>query len=309
MRMGKKLNLNNLSKLHVDDEKDMCFIDEDIFLIDNLRDIPDNIKKAFQFDIMVFIVCKAGRLQVQINGSEYMLEKDNLLICSNWHFMTNAMLSPDFSCFLLGLSREKVDSITASLGASVQGIFYLKDHPLVKLLPAELPTLRMYHQILKVKLSSPRHPYYGNSFSCLMKSAVYDLLAVVERLQRNDHSANTSAPDSNYAFSNTIVRDFVSMLAEDVGNSRSVKYYADKLCITSKYLSAVCSKETGKVPSQWIKEFLVERIRYMLVSTNMSCKEIAIELSFPNTSFFGKFTKQHLGTSPLAYRKQHKAMV
>lgn len=305
--MDSRINLSDLSNLHVDDEKDMCYVDEDIFLIENLRNIPENVR-SFQFDIVLFLVAKSGRLQVEINGKQYLVEKDNLLICNNWHFLTNAMLSPDFTCMIMGFSRKRVDGIIASLGSSVQGVFYLNEHPLVKLLPSELPVLRMYHSFLKVKLTTPRSAYYTHSLSCVLMSAVYDLLAVVDRIQKHD-TAVVEHTKQGYSITNTIVRNFVMMLADDVQSNRTVKYYADKLCITPKYLSTLCSKETGKVPSQWIKDFLVERIRYLLVSTNKSCKEITNELNFPNTSFFGKFTKQHLGASPLSYRKQQKSAV
>jgi AraC-like DNA-binding protein len=42
----------------------------------------------------------------------------------------------------------------------------------------------------------------------------------------------------------------------------------------------------------------------MLKYSDKSIKEIALELDFPNISFFGKYVKAHLGVSPKAYRRQ-----
>lgn len=78
--------------------------------------------------------------------------------------------------------------------------------------------------------------------------------------------------------------------------------YADRLCITPKYLSAVCKATTGKTASDIINRYVVEDIRRLLKQPGKSIKEIANELDFPNLSFFGKYVKKHLGTSPTQYR-------
>nr|WP_314996334.1 helix-turn-helix domain-containing protein [uncultured Prevotella sp.] len=41
-----------------------------------------------------------------------------------------------------------------------------------------------------------------------------------------------------------------------------------------------------------------------LRTTDLSVKEISHRLGFPNTSFFGKYVKDHLGCSPLEYRRK-----
>ena len=61
--------------------------------------------------------------------------------------------------------------------------------------------------------------------------------------------------------------------------------------------------------SKWIKEQLTEQIRNLLLNTSLSCKEIATRLGFPNNSFFGKFTKEHLGCSLMKYRSYGRSHV
>ena len=54
-----------------------------------------------------------------------------------------------------------------------------------------------------------------------------------------------------------------------------------------------------------------EEMTYDLMSFNVfyndfneTIKEIALELNFPNQSFLGKFFREHVGISPLRYRRQ-----
>lgn len=96
---------------------------------------------------------------------------------------------------------------------------------------------------------------------------------------------------------------FMDLLFLHRGKKRSVTFYASELYITPKYLCAVVKKASGKTPTEWINEKAIQEIEYRLCHTQASIKEIAYELDFPNTSFFGKFFKVHKGMSPKHYRE------
>ena len=84
--------------------------------------------------------------------------------------------------------------------------------------------------------------------------------------------------------------------------NRDVKFYADKLNISPKYLSNICKRVSGKSASIIINQYVIKSIKHSLIYTNKSIKEIALELNFENISFFGKYTKRVLGLSPKIYR-------
>ena len=77
---------------------------------------------------------------------------------------------------------------------------------------------------------------------------------------------------------------------------------ACKLCISPKYLTAVCKKNSGKTANEWITEQVLEDIRYYLRQTDLSIKQICDRLGFPNPSFFGKYVKDHFGMTPMEFR-------
>jgi AraC-like DNA-binding protein len=59
---------------------------------------------------------------------------------------------------------------------------------------------------------------------------------------------------------------------------------------------------SDKSPLQWIVEYEMEEIRSYLKNTDLSCKEISDLMGFPNSSFFGRYVKDHTGMTPLEYR-------
>ena len=96
------------------------------------------------------------------------------------------------------------------------------------------------------------------------------------------------------------------MLGSTQAKHKPVEYYSRELCVTAKYLSAVCKKCSGKTANEWIKEQVMEDIRYYLRSTDMSVKQISHLLGFPNTSFFGKYVKEHFGMPPVQFRREEQ---
>ena len=82
-----------------------------------------------------------------------------------------------------------------------------------------------------------------------------------------------------------------------------MEFYADKMCLTPKYLSKVIKEKSSKSASEWIDNYVTLEARALLKSTNMTIRQISDELNFPSQSFFGKYFKRHQGMSPKEYRK------
>ena len=131
----------------------------------------------------------------------------------------------------------------------------------------------------------------------LIRAALLFLCSLIER----------SVPDKNTKTAITgrksILKDFLSLISSEVVKHRSVSYYASKLCITPKYLTVVCRRESGKTASDWINEYVNQDINYYLKNTNNTVKEIADLLGFENLSFFGKYVKTNFGKSPRNFRR------
>lgn len=83
----------------------------------------------------------------------------------------------------------------------------------------------------------------------------------------------------------------------------NVKYFAKKLNLSSKYLSDLLNKFTGKTTLEYIHLQLVEKAKVLLWSTNHSISEVAYALGFEHPSHFAKLFKNKTGKSPSDYRR------
>ena len=82
-----------------------------------------------------------------------------------------------------------------------------------------------------------------------------------------------------------------------------VKYFAEKLHLSSNYLSDLLTKYSGKTTIEHIHLKLVDKAKNLLLGTSKSISEIAYELGFEHPSHFTKVFKTKTGLSPLHFRK------
>lgn len=99
-----------------------------------------------------------------------------------------------------------------------------------------------------------------------------------------------------------IFERFYESLIESYQAERSVRFYADRLCLTPKHLSGVVKEVSGKTVGEWIDDFVILEAKALLNSSSLSIQEISDRLNFANQSFFGKYFKHYTGLSPKEYR-------
>ncbi|MDE7130093.1 MAG: helix-turn-helix domain-containing protein, partial [Alistipes sp.] len=108
---------------------------------------------------------------------------------------------------------------------------------------------------------------------------------------------------------NTILHKFLSTLATDFTKSREVAYYADKLCITPKYLTIVVRNTSGMSATEWISRIVINNAKALLTGTQMTVQQISNKLNFPNPSFFGQYFLRHVGKTPKEFRRNSTNML
>jgi AraC-like DNA-binding protein len=95
---------------------------------------------------------------------------------------------------------------------------------------------------------------------------------------------------------------FLNLVQENFREQRDINFYADRMCLTPRYLSRLIKKNSGYFAGEWINNHVILEAKALLKSTNMTIQQISDELNFPSQSFFGKYFKRITGMSPKEYR-------
>ena len=86
---------------------------------------------------------------------------------------------------------------------------------------------------------------------------------------------------------------------------RGVRFYADKLCLSPKYLTSIVKSVSGSTVQQLVFKAITKKAIFLVNDTDKSIKEISDYLNFPNASAFGTFFKKQVGMSPVNYRQEN----
>ena len=100
-----------------------------------------------------------------------------------------------------------------------------------------------------------------------------------------------------------IYNAFMNHLSNNYQRAHDVAFYADRLCITPRYLSRITNESVSKSPKQVIADYLMGEARQMLENSRLSVKEVSDGLGFQAVSVFCKFFKQQEGCTPGEYRR------
>lgn len=78
----------------------------------------------------------------------------------------------------------------------------------------------------------------------------------------------------------------------------SVKYFADKICLSPNYFSDLVKSETGKTANEYIQLKMLEKAKADLNNPALNAKQISASLGFQNPQHFSRFFKRRTGVTP-----------
>ena len=155
--------------------------------------------------------------------------------------------------------------------------------------------IRQLFQLIKTMLRSDKERYRHEIIRTLFTTAFY-LITEINLRERTDPMKQGRCE--------VLFNQFMALLQQYNKRERNVSFYARQLNITPKYLSSVVKEVSGKTAARWIDESVILEAKALLKYSGLSIQEIAYQLNFSTQSFFGKYFKQHTGTSPSRYKRK-----
>jgi AraC-like DNA-binding protein len=176
-------------------------------------------------------------------------------------------------------------------------VVYVRRMHVITLEDDDLQFYTNFYDMLRLCFDkSMNYPFRTDVIQSLLRGGILGLCGALKQRMLNDDISIDIHINNNH------FQRFLDLLHSVDVKHRTVEWYATQLCISPKHLSAICKKHSGKTANEWITAHVLEDIRYYLKQTDYSIKQICDKLGFPNTSFFGKYVKEHFGLTPLQIR-------
>lgn len=290
--------MNTIEKISVSQLKniglEMSVLDDDIILSNNIEIKNKIFDTPCRLDGFVLLFCTNGEAEIQINFQEYKIHPGILVmnIPENVIYISNVN---NLKVYPIVISSDFLKKMNIKMKDLMKLYVFTKKIPLVSLEYSEIMTLEKYYFLLEdIILSNEEHK--KAVLEGLVQSLISKLNSIIHRFQNN-------IPDSQSKKRNEeIFEAFIELLTRNEATERNLAYYADKIGITSNYLSKIVKEYTGRTAIEWIDEYVIFEAKTMIKHTQYTIQEIAFKLKFPSQSFFGKYFKRLTGMSPKQYK-------
>ena len=150
-------------------------------------------------------------------------------------------------------------------------------------------------------ISNTQNHLYMRENPCIslndeQRRRIEELIELIWRRERSQGSRSTNENNR------LIYNQLLFSLSQNFRTHHSVSFYAAEQCLTPRYFSTIVREKSGRNALQWIMMFIIAEAKKLLSDPDPSIKEIAETLGFSNQSFFGRYFKQYVGLSPMAFR-------
>lgn len=232
-------------------------------------------------------VVMRGEVHARMNLIEYRIKAGTMVYIGPGTIIEPIGISPDVQIIGLALFRDlpfTVGRVPALFNGSVRDC---------RIVPTEQQLALVSQIVESLWLTVHTEPFCRPAFDA-MAAALMQLYNDFYNLDVEQQGGTTHGTD--------IFNRFIQLVNGHARQEHKLSYYADRMCLTQRYLGSVVREVSGATAKEWIDRALVTEAKVMLRHTDKPMSLVADELHFPSSSFFAKFFRRITGLTPAEYR-------
>lgn len=268
--------------------KDICCLEGEV------KAFPKILCKPFLMNYVGLIVCEKGYFCFDVDKKKFTARAGETVFLSEGNNFSIGELSDDLRVSIL---FYHIDPIREILGSSIVAMYLyttLTPEPYYVWTSGEESDLARYIALLGRHRKSAQNPFDNHECKLLLLALTYRLCSIYSRRIIEEKNVAGHKID-------TFIK-LIRLIEKYYMQERGVAFYADKLCLSPKYLSALSKSVCGYTVQELVFRAIIRKSIFWLKNTNKSVQEISDDLNFPNASFFGTFFKKQTGLAPSYYR-------
>ena len=298
--MEKQPKLMNFSRMrdilapHIPTLREHVFINHELVIVYGHPSVFRLImaqQPPFTIDDYRLGIIMQGEIRINLNLVDKTLRAGMLVFLGPGSIINPISISPDLKIFGFGLSNEfSMPFAPGLLPSAFNG--QVRDFQ-VPVAEADITTAR---NIVDTLWHVVRQPRYN-------RQTVASLVAAQMHHYDGLYRQHADLLQRSQTREQTIFDRFIFLVNQHCRREHQIAFYAEKMCLTERYLGTIIRQTSGTTAKEWIDRALVLRIKVELKHTDKPVAQIADELCFPNPSFFSKYFRRLTGTTPGEYRE------
>ena len=240
------------------------------------------------------LLCTAGEGSFVFNEKCYHIGRNDLVVIPMPDRIKNLAGHPDLQVEWFAADYKFLQNLLPSNNYSIGGSISLNHNPVISLTDEQAAILLADFHRLRDRMDDRHLLFYRELMGSLCLTMMYDIFEPHAQRDTSDTHTDRTA---------YIVKQLMEMLSTGVScTERDVSYYAKRLHVSSKYLSATVKRVTGHSVSSYIDRHTIPILKNYLEDERLSLTQIAERMNFTTLSYFSRYCKKHLGMSPSEYR-------
>ena len=242
------------------------------------------------------ILCRSGSAEATVNLRRGRLEPNAILLMLPGSILMLTDISSDFRVTYCVYSRD----IFAEASFRMEPAFFrfLSENPICYPRGDE-GGAKIWFDIAAYTYRDRENIFRNTIIKNRVQNILLEIYDKLQRFAERDRPAPGTTSRQTELF-----HRFLALVHDHCSEQRDVAYYADKLCISTRYLSTIVQNVSHSSAKELIDKSVILEIKMMLQSTDLSVQEIAYRLHFPDQSYLGRYFKKHTGVSPTGYRRK-----
>jgi AraC-like DNA-binding protein len=264
------------------------------YIIFNDSSVFSILNYPYKLDMSLVIFCEKGSIEGMIDIKEFNVTAPSAVAVIEKQILSIIKFSEDFKGIFILMSPPFLENLFSNRRMSSLLYISAKQKPIILLSPEGVKSVKYFYTMIKNVVKLTDNPY--------RLEVVKHLILAFYHLQEYKQYEHT---DNNLKSKNEIlVKDFLDLVSINFKKHREMEFYANKLCLTPKYLSKLIKENSNKSGNEWINSYVILEAKALLKSTNMTIDQISNELNFADQSSFGRYFKNLVCVSPKEYRNQ-----
>ncbi|MGN1375384.1 MAG: helix-turn-helix domain-containing protein [Prevotella sp.] len=256
---------------------------------------PRALHDMFYMEYIGVMVCHNGGFIINVDFHDYDVSEGETVFIHEHAYIQIKSQSADLRVSIL---FYKVDSIRDLFGSSVQTMrlySYFDNDRCRVWTTGDEPDITRYVALLGRHQHVSANDFDLSERKLLLMALTYRLCSIYMRLITDDSKAPGRKKE--------VFFDLIRLISQHYKEHRDVTFYADKLCLSSKYLSSLVKSLCGYTVQQLVFKAILRNCIFLIHNSNKTIQEISDMHNFPNLSSFGTFFKKQTGLSPRHFRE------
>lgn len=259
-----------------------------------IADTLEGLNTDAYSDYLTHALCLGGTCRFGYNGEERELQAGDLMIVRKGKLVERLQPSEDFRVKVIYVASGFIELSTPQSNYGMKGQLSLFLNPIMHLTAEQQELCLRDFELVEYRLLNTSHHFYRDMLIASTQMLILDFYDFHSHLYDEDDVSLQSA---------SIMNRFLNMLESGTFREhREVTYYADCLCVTSKYLSEVSKKVSGYAANYWINRYTILDISRLLRDKSLTFVCISDMFGFSSPAYFSRYVQQHLGVNPTEYR-------